>query len=211
MSSIVIGLTGGIGCGKSNVRQVLVALGAEGIDADRVAHEVMAPGAPAYEPLLAAFGPEIVGPDGSIDRAKLGALVFRDPDALAKLESIVHPAVFEATKARISVSRAPVVVIEAIKLLEAGMSITLCDQVWVVTCSEAAQLERLARSRGMSAEEVQRRRANQMPQEQMVQQADRVIDTNGTLAETEKKVRRAWQELGLLLPSEAGANAQTLE
>lgn len=211
MTPIVIGLTGGIGCGKSNVREVLVQLGAEGIDADRVAHEVTAPGGPAYEPLIAAFGLDVVGPDGSIDRGKLAALVFHDSDALARLEGIVHPAVFEATRARVANSRAPVIVIEAIKLLEAGMSISLCDQVWVVMCSEAAQLERLARSRGMSAEEVQRRRANQLPQAEMIRQADRVIDTNGTLAETEEKVRRACQELGLLLPPEAGANAQTLE
>lgn len=148
MTPIVIGLTGGIGCGKSHVLETLVALGAEGVDADKVAHEVMAPGGPAYAPLLAAFGPGLLGPDGAIDRVKLGALVFRDGEALAWLEGIVHPAVYEATKARVANSRAPVVVIEAIKLLEAGLSVTLCDQVWVVVCSEAAQLERLARAGG---------------------------------------------------------------
>jgi dephospho-CoA kinase len=146
-----------------------------------------------------------------VDRVKLGALVFRDPAALARLEGIVHPAVYEATKARVANSRAPVVVIEAIKLLEAGFSVTLCDQVWVVVCSEAAQLERLARSRGMSAEEVRRRRANQMPHDDMARSADRVIDTNGTLAETEEKVWQAWQALGLPLPAKADENAQTLE
>ncbi len=207
MRPVVIGLTGGIGCGKSHVRETLVALGAEGIDADKVAHEVMAPGAPAYVALIAAFGPEIVAPDGSIDRAKLGALVFRDRDALAKLEGIVHPAVYAATKARVENSKAPLVVIEAIKLLEAGLSVQLCDQVWVVTCSEAAQLDRLARSRGMAADEVRRRRANQMPHEEMARAADRIIDTNGTLAETEEQVRQAWLELDLPLPSEAEENA----
>lgn len=211
MTPIVIGLTGGIGCGKSHVLETLVALGAEGIDADKIAHEVMAPGGPAFEPLIAAFGPQVVGPGDAIDRAKLGTLVFRDPDALARLEGIVHPAVYEATKARVDKSEAPVVVIEAIKLLEAGLSVLLCDQVWVVTCSEAEQLERLARSRGMTAEEVQRRRANQMPHAQMAEVADRVIDANGTLAETEEKVRRLWLELGLSLPPEAGENAKTVE
>jgi dephospho-CoA kinase len=208
---LVIGLTGGIGCGKSHVRETLVALGAEGIDADRVAHEVLAPGGPAYELVIAAFGREPGRPDGLIDRAKLGALVFREPAALATLEGIVHPAVYEATRARIASSTAPVVVIEAIKLLEAGLSLSLCDQVWVVICSETAQLDRLARSRGMAAEEVGRRRANQMPHEQMAQAADLVIDTNGTLDETEEKVRQAWQQLGLPLPSEAGEDAKTLE
>ncbi len=209
--TLVIGLTGGIGCGKSHVRETLVALGAEGIDADKVAHDVMAPGAAAYAPLVAAFGPEFVQPDGEIDRAKLGALVFRDTAALAKLEATVHPAVYEAIRTRVERSTAPVVVIEAIKLLEAGLSVTLCDRVWIVVCSEAAQLERLARSRGMSEAEVGRRRANQMPPEQMAREADLVIDTNGTLVETEEKVRRAWQQLGLPLPSKAGENAKTVE
>lgn len=207
MAPIVIGLTGGIGCGKSHVLATLVALGAEGIDADRVAHEVMAPDGPAYRPLIEAFGPEIVGVDGAIDRAQLGARVFRHPAALAQLEGIVHPAVYQVTKARVAGSAAPVVVIEAIKLLEAGLSVQLCDQVWVTVCSEAAQLDRLASSRGMPADEVRRRRANQMPQEQMARLADRIIDTDGTLAETDAQVRQAWQALGLPLPSEAGNHA----
>lgn len=207
MAPLVIGLTGGIGCGKSHVLETLVALGAEGIDADEVAHDVMAPGGPVYSALIAAFGAELIGPDGAIDRAKLGARVFRDPAALARLESIVHPAVHEATKARVERSPAPVVVIEAIKLLEAGLSVQLCDRVWVVVCSEAAQLDRLARSRGMAADEVRRRRANQMPHEEMARAADRVIDTNGTLAETEEQVRQAWLALGLPLPSKAEDNA----
>jgi dephospho-CoA kinase len=104
-------------------------------------------------------------------------------------------------------STAPVVVIEAIKLLEAGLSVSLCDQVWVTVCSEAAQIDRLAASRGMTAEEVRRRRDNQMPQELMAEAADRIIDTNGTLAETEEKVRQAWLELGLPLPSKADNHA----
>lgn len=203
MTPLVIGLTGSIGSGKSHVRETLVALGAEGIDADVVAHDVIAPDGPAYRPVIEAFGEAVVRPDGTIDRAKLGALVFRDRAALAKLEGIIHPAVCEVAKARVRSSRAPVVVIEAIKLLEAGLSVSLCDQVWVTVCSEAAQIERLARSRGMTAEEVRRRRDSQMPQELMAKAADRVIDTNGTLAETKEKVRQAWIELGLPLPSKA--------
>lgn len=203
MTPLVIGLTGSIGSGKSHVRETLVALGAEGIDADVVAHDVIAPGGPAYRAVIEVFGEAVVRPDGTIDRAKLGALVFRDRAALAKLEGIIHPAVCEVAKARVRSSRAPVVVIEAIKLLEAGLSVSLCDQVWVTVCSEAAQIERLARSRRMTAEEVRRRRDSQMPQELMAKAADRVIDTNGTLAETKEKVRQAWIELGLPLPSKA--------
>ncbi len=197
---LVIGITGGIGCGKSHVRETLVELGADGIDADTVAHEVMAPGGPAYEPLIAAFGREVLLPDGVVDRAKLGALVFTDPDALARLEAIVHPAVYQVSKARVAGSTAPAVAVEAIKLLKAGLGVSLCDQVWVVTCSEEDQLERLARTRGMSAAEMRRRRANQMPHEQMAKAADRVIHTDGALVETERRVLRAWLELGLPLP-----------
>jgi dephospho-CoA kinase len=203
----VIGLTGGIGCGKSNVRETLVKLGAEGIDADKVAHEVMAPGGAAFEPIFAAFGPDILAADGTIDRRKLGALVFGNPSELARLEGFVHPAVYEVTRARVANSTAPVFVLEAIKLLEAGLSIQLCDLVWVVRCSEAAQLERLARSRGMSPAEVRQRRASQMPYEQMVQAADLVIDTNGTLEETEEVVRQAWVGLGLPMPAKAENDA----
>lgn len=198
---LVIGITGGIGCGKSHVRETLVELGADGIDADTVAHEVMAPGGPAYEPLVAAFGREMLLPDGAVDRVKLAALVFADTVALAKLEAIVHPAVYQVIKGRVEGSTAPVVVIEAIKLLEAGLGVSLCDQVWVAACSEEDQLERLAHTRGMSRAEVRRRRANQMPHAQMAQAADRIIHTDGTLVETERRVLRAWLELGLPLPA----------
>ena len=201
MKPFVIGLTGSIGCGKSHVLHTLVRLGAEGIDADKVAHEVMAPGAPAYEPIVTAFGREILSEGGAIDRAKLAARVFRDLAALAQLEAITHPAVYAETKRRVDNTTAPAVAIEAIKLLEAGLSVGLCDEVWVVVCSEAEQLARLARSRGMSAEEVRRRRAHQMSPEQMAERADRVIRTDGSLKETEAEVLRLWVELGLPLPT----------
>jgi dephospho-CoA kinase len=197
----VIGLTGSIGCGKSHALETLVKLGAEGIDADKVAHEVMAPGGAAYEQIVAAFGPDILSASGAVDRVKLGERVFRDPAALARLEAIVHPAVYAETKRRVETSGAPAVAIEAIKLLEAGLSVGLCDEVWVVVCSEAEQLARLARSRGMSPEEVRRRRANQMSPELMAERADRIIRSDGTLEETESEVLRLWVALGLPLPT----------
>ena len=110
---VVIGLTGGIGSGKSAVLKVMVQLGAEGVDADRVAHEVMARGGPAYRPILSAFGHGIVTADGEIDRAALARLVFGDAGALRRLEAITHPAVAEVVKARVRRLHAPVVVIEA--------------------------------------------------------------------------------------------------
>jgi len=198
-ASFVIGITGSIGCGKSHVRETLVELGADGIDADIVAHQTMAPGGPAYEPLVAAFGPDVLRPDGTVDRSQLGARVFSNPAALAQLEAIVHPAVVQTIRTRVADSMAPAVAIEAIKLLEAGLSASLCDEVWVVACSEEEQLKRLARTRGMSAAEMRRRRTNQMSQEQMVKAADRVIQTDGTLIETERCVLSAWLELSLPL------------
>lgn len=200
-SPLVIGLTGSIGTGKSHVRHVLVSLGAEGIDADLVAHQVMAPGGPAFEPVLAAFGRGLLGPDGAIDRAQLAARVFPDPAALARLEAIVHPAVGEDIARRVKASRAPAVVIEAIKLLEAGISRALCDQVWVTQCSRREQFARLRKGRGMDAEAVRRRLANQMSPAEMAAQAQRVFATDGPMAETAQAVLAAWVELGLPLPA----------
>lgn len=197
---LIIGLTGSIGSGKSHVRSVLTSLGAEGIDADRVAHEVMAPGGPAFEPVLAAFGRELLAADGTIDRRRLGARVFADAQALARLEAIVHPAVAEAIAGRVAASAAPAVVIEAIKLLESGLSRALCHQVWVTQCSRRRQLARLKQGRDLSAEEVRRRLAHQMPPAQMAAHAQRIIHTDGTLAETAQTVLAAWVALGLPLP-----------
>jgi len=200
VSRQVIGLTGGIGTGKSRVLDTLVSLGADGVDADRISREVMLPGGPAFEPVVAAFGRDILTTEGQIDRSRLGQRVFADPGALAQLESIVHPAVHEAIKGRLAASGAPVFVIEAIKLLEAGLSRTLCDVVWVTQCSYRSQVARLRASRGMSEAEVRRRLANQMPPAEMARQADRVISTNGTYAETDLAVLAGWADLAAPLP-----------
>jgi dephospho-CoA kinase len=197
---IVVGLTGGIGSGKSQALRFLTALGAEGIDADRVTHEVMALGGPAYQPIIAEFGREIVGSDGQLDRRRLAAQVFADPAALARLEAITHPAVAEAIRARIAATPAPLVVIEAIKLLEAGLSRQLCDEVWVTLAHRDQQVARLMATRHMTAEEIDRRLASQMPPEQMAEQADRIIDTSGTVAETGLQVLGCWAGLGLPFP-----------
>jgi RimJ/RimL family protein N-acetyltransferase len=141
-----------------------------------------------------------VAPDGTIDRVALGQRVFSDPATLARLEAIVHPAVGEVIAAQVAASTAAVVVIEAIKLLEAGLSRQLCDRVWVTVCTPEVQMARLAVGRGITEAEARRRMANQMPAEQMVAQADRVIETSGTLAETGIKVLTAWHELGLPFP-----------
>jgi dephospho-CoA kinase len=193
----VVGLTGNIGTGKSTVMHMLADLGATIIDADRLSHEVIAPGTPGWGRVVEAFGRGIVAPDGSIDRAKLGALVFSDPSALARLEAIIHPEVIRETDRRIRAVEHGVVVIEAIKLIEAGMHRD-CDALWVVTCRPEQQLERLMRDRRMSEAEARRRIAAQPPQSEKVALADVVIDNSGTLEETRAQVEAAWKALSML-------------
>lgn len=190
----IIGVTGPIGAGKSTVIRILQELGADVIDADRVAHEVMAPGGAAYEAVVKAFGSDILTRDGHIDRARLARIVFGDPDALKRLESIVHPAVFEEIKRRIEKSDRPVIALEAIKLLEAGLSITICDQVWVVLADPQVQMARL-KARGMDEEEARRRMAAQMSMEAYRRRADVVIDNSGSLEDLRRQVEAAWRHL----------------
>lgn len=191
----VIGLTGNIGTGKSTVLAHLAELGARVIDADKVAHEVILPGGLAYDAVLAAFGPGILAASGRIDRTKLGAIVFADPQALARLESIVHPAVFARTQELIAAAKEAIVVIEAIKLLESGMARRMCDAVWIVTARPEVALARLMAQRGMSEAEARRRLENQMPEAEKVARADVVIDNSGSLNETWRQVEAAWRQI----------------
>ena len=126
----------------------------------------------------------------------MGQRVLADPAKLARLEAIVHPAVGTAIAARVAASQAPAVAIEAIKLLEAGLSRRLCDEVWVTRCSPRQQIRRLRASRGMPLAEAHRRMAAQMPTQQMIAQAHRVIDTSGSRAETGVQALAAWVALG---------------
>jgi dephospho-CoA kinase len=159
---IRIGLTGPIGCGKSTVAGWLGKLGARVIDADLVAREVTPPGSAELAAVVGEFGPAILRPDGSLDRAALGRIVFADPAALARLEVIIHPAVRPRIILAIGQAeqeRPRAVVIEAIKLVEGGLA-TLCDEVWLVTCEPAEQLARLA-ARNDAARDAQARIAPQ--------------------------------------------------
>jgi dephospho-CoA kinase len=192
---IVIGLTGNIGTGKSTVLEMLRQFGARTIDADRIAHQVIEPGGRAFDAIVATFGGEILDGEGVIDRTKLGQIVFRDPDRLQVLERIIHPAVFEQISAELSEATETVIVIEAIKLLEAGMAIILCDQVWVVTTNEEQQIQRLMETRNMSREEAEARMKSQSPQVFKISQADVVLDNNGSLAELAAQVKKAWDAL----------------
>ncbi len=190
----VIGVTGPIGTGKSTVLRILRDLGAEVIDADAVAREVMRPGGAAYGAVVSEFGQDILTPEGEIDRQRLAQIVFNDSKALRRLEHIVHPAVFEAIKQRIESTTRPIVAIEAIKLLEAGLSISLCDEVWVVLADEEVQMARL-RERGMSEEDARRRLAAQMPREAYRRHADVIIDNSGDLTSLRRQVENEWQRI----------------
>jgi len=190
----LIGLTGNIACGKSTVARMLAEKGAYIIDADAIAHEVIRKGTPAYESILRRFGEEILGPDGEIDRRRLGAIVFRDPSALQDLEAVVHPAVLEEIQRQIhACSEAPAIVIEAIKLIESGFA-RACDTLWVVTCPEPEQIRRLVVERGLTEEEARVRVHAQPPQEEKIRYADVIIDNSGDLEMTRRQVERAWRE-----------------
>lgn len=190
----LIGLTGNIATGKSAVARMLAGLGATVIDADRVAHEVMEPGGAAYAAVVDAFGPEILNPGGTVDRRRLGEIVFRDPAALARLEAAVHPAVLLEVGRRIAAAEAGVVVVEAIKLIEAGMH-RAYDALWVVTAPRKVQIERLVRERGMTHDEATLRVDAQPPQEEKAALADRVLVNDGTLAQLRARVEAAWEQL----------------
>ena len=194
MKKYLIGLTGNIAMGKSAVLRMLKGLGARVIDADALAHRLMIKGTPVWQAILDEFGEGILGPEGEIDRGKLGAVVFADAEALGRLEAIVHPAVTARVDELIRQATEAVVVVEAIKLIEAGWHRT-CDALWVVTCPEEQQLERLMRMRKLSREEALVRIEAQPPQEDKVALADVVIDNSGTLKETEKQVKREWEKV----------------
>ncbi len=192
----VIGLTGNIGCGKSTVATMLRQLGAEVIDADTVAHQVMAPPGPVYDAIVREFGSQILAPDGTIDRRKLGQIVFSDPAALRRLDALVHPATSAAIRQMIATSSARVVVVEAIKLIESG-TYRICNSVWIVTCAREQQIQRLVTERGLSREDAERRVSAQEPIDTKLIYGDVLIDNSGSLDDTRRQVLNAWRRLGL--------------
>ena len=193
----VIGLTGGIGSGKSTVSQFLQELGAVVLDADKVGHEAYLPGTETWQELVAAFGEEILTPDGNIDRKKLGGIVFSNPESLKRLNQIVHPRMFEMMKARIEEYRqqgVKVVVLEAAILLEANWT-PLVDEIWVTVASELAVVERAKERTGLPEEQILARIRSQLSVEERTKHADVVIHNDGNLDELQKKVRGLWKGL----------------
>ena len=193
--AVRIGITGPIGCGKSQVARWLADLGAAVVDADEVARAVTAPGEPAHDAVVSQFGPAVATPDGSLDRAALARVVFADPDRLRELEAIVHPAVRPRILAAVDAadaSGATAIGIEAIKLVEGGLA-TLCDEVWLVTCDAGSQRERIL-ARGTPAADADRRIAAQAGlAERLAPAATRVIDTSGDAAATRETVEALYR------------------
>ncbi len=190
----VIGLTGGIGTGKTAVSDMLRELGAAVIDADRVGHEAYRPGADAWTAVVEAFGKGILTEGGEIDRKRLGAIVFGDPAELARLNSIMHPRMYRMMEERLDGLRSEgrgAAVIEAALLIEADWQ-PLTDEVWVVTAPEEDAVSRTAARSGLSEEAVRARIASQMGQSERVRYADVVIENGGTLEELRDKVTEAW-------------------
>jgi len=204
----VIGLTGGIGSGKSTVSQFLAELGAVIIDADKVGHEAFKPDTELWREVVAAFGRQILNPKGDIDRGKLSKIVFGSSESLARLNRIMHPRMYDIVKARLEEYRrqgADVVVLEAPLLLEAGWT-PLVDEVWVTVTPESTVLKRLQERIGLTEPESLARIRSQMSNEERVKHADVVINNDCDLADLKAGVSELWQRLhtgGADKPSEA--------
>jgi dephospho-CoA kinase len=194
VSDYIIGLTGNIATGKSTVAKMLEELGATVIDADALVHELQRQGTSVFDDIVAAFGPGILDRAGEIDRKALGSIVFADPEKLRTLESIVHPAVLIESARRILEAPTPILVYEAIKLIEAGRT-EMCDALWVVTARSDVQLQRLLSDRHMSEAEAQQRIEAQPSQSDKIKRATVVIDNSGLLADTRQQVETAYRAI----------------
>ncbi|MGC9382388.1 dephospho-CoA kinase [Streptomyces sp. MH13] len=190
-----VGLTGGIGAGKSEVSRLLVEHGAVLIDADRIAREVVAPGTPGLAAVVEAFGEDVLAGDGSLDRPKLGSIVFADPEKLASLNSIVHPLVGARSRALEEAASADAVVVHDVPLLTENGLAPQYDVVVVVDADPATQLDRLVRLRGMTEQDARARMAAQATREQRREIADVVIDNDVPLDELRVRVEEVWAEL----------------
>ena len=195
--TVVIGLTGGIASGKSVVSQMLAEHGATVIDADKVGHEAYAPGSGCYEAVVAAFGRDIVAPDGSIDRKALGGKVFGDSGQRKRLEGIVWPWMRSTMEGRLAGLRAqgvPVVVLEAAVLIEADW-IPIVDQVWAVVVPPEVARERIMSRNGLTTEQADARIGAQLTNAERERHAQVVIDNSGSMEELRRRVDAAWRRL----------------
>ncbi len=195
MPALTVGLTGGLGSGKSAVLDALVALGAVGIDADEVARDVVLPATPGFDAVVAAFGPGVVASDGGLDRRRLATIVFGDASQRRRLEAITHPLVRAETRRRIAAAAPDAIVVNAVPLLvETGLAGEY-DVVVVVQAPLAARLDRVLSSRGMSDGDARARIAVQASDDERAAIAWRVIENDGTLDDLQAEVARLWAAL----------------
>ena len=193
-----VGLTGGIASGKSTIAKMFVENGAYLIDFDRLAHEVQEPEKPAWKKVVSHFGEGILQPDKKIDRVKLGNIVFADKEKLSELNNIVHPLVYQEWHARlekIGKKEKHAIVLSDIPLLFEGNMQHLFDLTMLVFIAPKEQIRRLMARNGVSREEARKRLKSQMPISEKISLADIVIDNEGSIPETEKRVGQVWQEL----------------
>lgn len=193
---LTIGVTGGIGSGKTTVTKLLAELGAPIIDADKVGHSIYAPDGPAYPDMVSAFGKGILADDGTIDRKKLGPIVFGDPAALKRLNSIVHPKMFDRMKQMVDQLRGEgerkPIVIEAAVLIEANWQ-PLFDEIWLVIASKDRVIERVELERGLKPEQTEARIRAQLSDDARRTHATEVIINDGTIADLRVKVEKLWK------------------
>ncbi len=193
----VIGLTGGIASGKSTIAQLLLDLGAEVIDADKVGHEAFLPDTAAWEQLVGSFGPDILGPDRVIDRGKLAEIVFGDPESLEQLNEIMHPMMHQMVEQKLEDIRSRevnVAVLEATLLVEADWT-DLVNEVWVVVAPENSVIDRLLASRDITEEQAKARIASQMPIYEKAAYGNAVIENYSDHSELKKKVEELWEKI----------------
>jgi dephospho-CoA kinase len=193
---IIIGLTGGILSGKSTVAEMLEQLGAVIIDADKLGHDCYKPHTAGWDKVISAFGRGILGLNDEIDRAKLSQIVFEDAEALQTLNDAMHPIIRKSVEERIkhfAEQGVDVMVIEAPVFLEAGWG-DLADQIWVTTAPEEVAAKRFSKRTGFTEYEAKRRIRSQMSNEERIKYADRVIDTNRSIEQTEYDVQKLWDE-----------------
>ncbi|MGC0332670.1 dephospho-CoA kinase [Streptomyces sp. SAI-170] len=201
---LTVGLTGGIGAGKSEVSRLLVECGAVLIDADRIAREVVEPGTPGLAAVVEAFGDEVLAEDGSLDRPKLGSIVFSDPEKLTLLNSLVHPLVGARSRELEEAAPADAVVVHDVPLLTENGLASLYDLVIVVDAPPETQLDRLVRLRGMTEEDARARMAAQATREERRKIADIVIDNAVPLPELRRRVHEVWEDLAERARGRAG-------
>jgi dephospho-CoA kinase len=193
----VIGLTGGIGSGKTTVARMLERKGAVLVSADAVGHEVYQSGRPAWQEIVDAFGRQVVAGDGTIDRKRLGAIAFNDPQQLQRLNAITHPRMKELMRHKLEEERArgtEVVALEAALLFDAGWD-DLSDEVWVTVAPPEVAAERTAERSGLNVEEVLSRIRAQMSNEERIARSQVLIDTDCSLEQTRKQVDEEWERL----------------